>query len=560
MRWEQFKAILWLRWRLSRNQFSRAGSFSAAISIVVMVLLGGGAAALGAGGLFGGLLAGGKAKPEVLLLIFDGLILLFLFAWLAGLLAELQRSESIDLGKLLHLPVTLKQVFLFNFAAAHLSPILLLFVPATAGFCIGLSITGGLRMLLLLPVIGVVILTITAWTYCLRGWLAGLMANKRRRTALGVWCAIFTIGLAQLPGVVIKKLDLGKNAGSKRLKQESFIKAHAFVPPGWIGYSAMGLKRHQPWPSAGFVLLGLLMAAAGVARSYTLTERFYKGQDTARREKRSERRKVNSSTLLVSRKIPFLDDDTAGLATATLRSILRSPEFRLTLVMPAVILLLVFGSALGKVRGRPNMELVPFAITGGVLLIPLTLAAIMGNIFGMDRGGFRALMLSPMPRAKMLLARNVAFLPVVLIGSFLVLVLAGVFFRASNLVLLTGGFQAVTGFVLFCVLYNFLSILAPYRYSMNSLQGKKFKPVVLVATLASLLVWPFIVAILVVPPLAQFLAVYLGMPAWIPLNLTLAMALCALAVWGYWKVLPAQGRLLQQRETRILPEVTLETE
>ena len=47
---------------------------------------------------------------------------MFLFFWLIGLIVEIQRSETIDLPKLLHLPVALGRVFVLNYVASHLSP------------------------------------------------------------------------------------------------------------------------------------------------------------------------------------------------------------------------------------------------------------------------------------------------------------------------------------------------------------------------------------------------------------------------------------------------------
>ncbi len=65
-------------------------------------------------------LAGGYFCPAVsirfdLLLVWDGLVLAFLFFWLIGLLLELQRSEVLSLDKFLHLPVSLRGAFLINY-------------------------------------------------------------------------------------------------------------------------------------------------------------------------------------------------------------------------------------------------------------------------------------------------------------------------------------------------------------------------------------------------------------------------------------------------------------
>ena len=140
MNWEQLQAILWLRWRLTKNRFAHAGTVNALVSVVMLALLVIGAGASGVGGFLVGALALGKAGPQVLMLILDGVLVAFLIFWVSGLMVEIQRSESIDLVKLLHLPVTLQQVFVFNYAASHLTPSILLFLPGMLGLCAGLTL------------------------------------------------------------------------------------------------------------------------------------------------------------------------------------------------------------------------------------------------------------------------------------------------------------------------------------------------------------------------------------------------------------------------------------
>ena len=64
MNWQQLQAILWLRWRLTKNQFARAGRVNAVLSIIMLVLLLLGAVAAAVGGVVGGAFAGWKAPPR----------------------------------------------------------------------------------------------------------------------------------------------------------------------------------------------------------------------------------------------------------------------------------------------------------------------------------------------------------------------------------------------------------------------------------------------------------------------------------------------------------------
>ncbi|HSW02557.1 MAG TPA: hypothetical protein VLI39_20510 [Sedimentisphaerales bacterium] len=54
MHWSQIRTILWLRWRLTRNQWARGGRLSVGISIAIMVIL----LVIGIGGGIGGLCLG----------------------------------------------------------------------------------------------------------------------------------------------------------------------------------------------------------------------------------------------------------------------------------------------------------------------------------------------------------------------------------------------------------------------------------------------------------------------------------------------------------------------
>ena len=188
---EQLKTILWLRWRLMCNQWRRSGGLGAVISMLVGV----GAIMLGALS-FAGRIARGDFRPGQGSLAANHHVRLagrhrvFLFFWMIGLLTELQRSETIDLQKLMHLPVALGQMFGINYLVSHfrLEHRLRRSRHARTGHRPGIA--RGPEMILLLPLALSMVLMITAWTYCLRGWLATMMTNPRRRRTM-IMCITF---------------------------------------------------------------------------------------------------------------------------------------------------------------------------------------------------------------------------------------------------------------------------------------------------------------------------------------------------------------------------------
>jgi len=184
----------------------------------------------------------------------------------------------------------------------------------------------------------------------------------------------------------------------------------------------------------------------------------------------------------------------------------------------------------------------------------------MSNMFGIDRNGFRALVLLPTRRDYILFAKNLAFFPFVGLVALLLLALMKVFLGLPWPLFLPGLLQVPVAYLLFCLVCNLLSILAPYRLSPNTLQAKKPKPIVFLAVLGSMLCLPLVILPIMIPPALQLLFNTLAWLPWLPVNALATVVLLAAAATLYYAVLPAQGRLLQRREMIILREVTEETE
>ena len=575
MNWEQVKAVIWLRWRLTRNGVARAGAVNAVLSMFFLAVLCLGAIGAGLGGFLAGWLALGKANPQVLLLVWDGALLVFLIIWVSGLMVEIQRSESIDLAKLLHLPVTLTQVFVFNYVASHLTPAILFLLPAMLGLCAGLILGVGLQMFLLpLLVLGFIFM-ITAWSYCLRGWLAALMVNKRRRRAIIVWITLCFVLLSQIPNVVVnsglfrakREITAGQSPPSSGGARQGpgipikLLRAHLVVPPGWVGYGAMSMAERNPWPGLAAAAVCFVLGTYGLMRAYRMTLRFYQGADGQGDTKVASPATTGARRpLLVEWRLPWLPDDTAALALAGFRSLLRAPELKMAFIMPLVMIL-----ALGSAHfSRPQHALphawTAFGATAAAVIAAFSFAQAMANAFGLDRNGFRALVLLPTRRHHILLAKNLALFPFVAVVGLLLLSLAKLLLRISWSDFLAGLLQIPLAFLLFSLTCNLLAILVPYRLSQSTLQAKKPKPIVFLAVLLSMLALPIVMSPTLIPPGLQLLWSLEGWAPWLPVNLLLTLLLLAGAGALYRGLLPMEGRLLQRREQAILKEVTEEVE
>lgn len=112
MNWQHLKAFCWLRWRLSANQWRRGGALNALLMTIVAISTLVMAVPLFFGSFVLGLFVFPKATPVQLMYGWDAVVVGFVFFWSIGVLAELQRTESLSLSKFMHLPVSVKGAFL----------------------------------------------------------------------------------------------------------------------------------------------------------------------------------------------------------------------------------------------------------------------------------------------------------------------------------------------------------------------------------------------------------------------------------------------------------------
>jgi hypothetical protein len=211
-------------------------------------------------------------------------------------------------------------------------------------------------------------------------------------------------------------------------------------------------------------------------------------------------------------------------------------------------------------KRAPGQFLTTFAGTVAVIVGMFSVSQMLSNVFGLDRGGFRSLILLPTRRHHILLAKNLAFLPLAGAIAVALLILTRVLMGLPWNCLAGSLVQVPAAFFMFCLCGNLLAIFAPYRLASCSLQAKKPKPIIFVAALASMFLLPVVLAPILIPPGLQLLFSFAGWAPWLPVNFLASLVLLALVIWLYTLLLPLEGRLLYRREQTILKEVTEETE
>jgi len=578
MNWNQLRTVLWLRWRLTRNQWARSGGLGAVIAMVAVfssLVLG---AVCFVGALGGAVLGLANVPPAVIMAIWCGITVAFLFFWTIGLLAELQRSETIDLQRLMHLPVALGQMFAINYLVSHFTLSIAVAVPAMLGLAIGLGISRGPQMLLLIPLALGMVFMVTAWTYCLRGWLATLMSNPRRRRTVIMTITFVFILISQGPNLYFNVFQnrAGPSAGHGESRnahqQEMFnelLAAQDFLPPLWVAVGARGLAEGNAWP-AWWGLLGCLgLGLLGLRRAYRSTVRFYTGQTGGRAAVRTG--VANRPSLLpataergsrrfLELELPAVPEQAAALALATFRSMLRAPEVKMAWATSFLMSLIAGASFL--LRAPPTMSETakPFIATAVVLFSVFMMVQFLVNQFGFDRDGFRSLMFSPVDRRLVLLGKNLACLPAGAGFGTLLLMFVSFWLHAGLLTFLAGLFQLAAVLLIGSLAGNLLSILVPYRIQAGSLKPTKMPGVAMLVLMFCQLFFPIALSPVFLPAAAGWAWQCAGWPDQVPVNLLLSMLLAAVAAVIYWQSLDPLGRLLYRRETKILAVVTVEVE
>jgi ABC-2 type transport system permease protein len=585
--WDQLKTILWLRWRLTRNQWRRSGGAGAILAAIIAgsaVLLGG---VSFVGALLGAALGLGETKPIVVMGLWLGVTVAFLVFWLIGLMTELQRAETIDLQRLMHLPVALGQMFLVNYVASHFALSIILMLPAMTGLALGLTFSRGLAMLLLLPLAWSMVFMISAWTYCLRGWLAAMMSNPRRRRAIIMGITLAFILAAQLPNFYFNvfggrdRPKRQKGATAEEVQREratrqaaeqanvkKLIALQKFIPPLWLPYGALRLAENRPLPALLGTLGCLGLGVLGLRRAYRGTVRFYQGETGGKAAAgialpartvtptTSDKPKKN----LLEVRLPFVPEQAVAVALGTFRSMLRAPEVKMAWGTAFIVTVIAGASLLFRVAPKMPGAAKPFVVTGAMVFSLFMLAQFLANQFGFDRQGFRMFVLSPADRRLILLGKNLATWPVGAGFGLLLLVLISFWLRLPVVAAVAAVFQLVTLLLLGSLGGNLLSILVPYRIEAGSMKPTKMPALAMVVMVVCQLFFPVVMLPVFAPALLEWLWQKAGWPDFVPVNLLFSMILAALAAAGYWQSLAPLGRLFQRREIKILNTVTAEQE
>jgi hypothetical protein len=483
----------------------------------------------------------------------------------------------------MHLPVALGQMFVINYLVSHLALSIILCVPAMLGLALGMVIARGFEMSLLIPLALSMVFMVTAWTYCLRGWLAAMMTNPRRRRAIIMGITLMFVLLGQAPNLYFNVIqhhsrqfnqqpvtneDRQVRNSAEREKLNQFLAAQKFIPPLWLPWGAQALAEGLPLPALLGTLGCSVIGALGLRRAYRTTVKFYHGEAggmaAVRIKSANPPTAASTSTQtcghFLELRLPAVPEQAAALALASFRSMLRAPEVKMAWGFPFIMLIIFGAMFLSKATPEVNEAVKPFIAAGAMSVSVFTLFQFFANQFGFDRDGFRALMLSPTERRLILLGKNLACLPASALLALAVLGFISIRLHLSLPMILAALFQLATILLLATTGGNLFSILVPWRIQPGSMKPTKMSGLATLTLFLRQLLFPVMISPVFVPPLAGWLWQKAGLPGLIPVDLILSLALATAAGFIYWQTLQAFGRWLQRRETKILNVVTIEVE
>ena len=227
------------------------------------------------------------------------------------------------------------------------------------------------------------------------------------------------------------------------------------------------------------------------------------------------------------------------------------------MLLSPVIMLVVFSSMLFSGQRQDTPELLrPLMGLGAISMTMVGLLQLMQNQFGFDRSGFRAYVLAPTQRSDILLGKNLSVAPLAFGMCLISLSVFQLLLPMKIDHLLATLVQVISVYVIFCMVGNLASIIAPIPIKAGSLKAAKPSGVAMLIQFASF----FLFLLALIPPLLplglDLLVDFLGWRGGVPVYLVLSLVELAAVLWTYKHVLAAQGRLFQRREQKILATVT----
>ena len=559
----QLFALIWLKWRLVRNSLRSRKAVAGRVAAALGVLAGLGlslAAALGvgAGAYFlsmhsverGGLGARElSAGFAVLLFIFT-----IVFVMWALMPLALGGGSRFEPARMLLYPVSLGRLFAFDFLSDLMNLTSVFVVPSLVAVCVGVGLGRGSLWAGLLVAFVAVAFGLS-FSKLLSVLVGALMQVRRTRgetvvALLGSVLGLLGVAFGMTGGLMGKLLPLLE-------RHPGFLEGARWTPPGAAADAlARGLFAGDPVALGLSTLILAAYAAACVLLAYRVARRTALGAGGGGGGAKRAAAKSPAAPAAAREagyagwQLPFASPEFSALFEKELRYAMRNAQLRVIALMAVALTMLLRIGPAGMSGRRIWGGFTPYAegsgTVFGIIYTFMLVAPVSTNLFGYDGSGMRALVLSPVSRRTVLLAKNAAVTLVSLLLAAAGVCVGGLIIGdLSPPVLLFALLSFVTTATLFAPFGNWLSLQFPKRVEF----GKRMNR----SGVAGLLLVPLFF-LLILPPAAAIAAAHFAGSNVVKYVILAAFAL--LSVGLYALVLPRQGRSLERRELEILEAVT----
>ncbi|MCE3016284.1 MAG: hypothetical protein ACK56W_03335 [Pirellula sp.] len=196
--------FVWLRYRIRHNQVTHSSKIAQAFAVLGIFFVVMSTISVWGCGFLAGVFVPRLIGLDNNYLLWDIAALVALLSWTIHVLNEAQRGDPISLDRILHLPVSPGQAFVVNYLSSLGSTVFLMAAGGFLGLVIGSLFSVGPKAILFFFPMFAFLFAMTAITYWLQGWIAGLMANPRKRQTIIVMIPIAIILVTQLPVQLIQ--------------------------------------------------------------------------------------------------------------------------------------------------------------------------------------------------------------------------------------------------------------------------------------------------------------------------------------------------------------------
>ena len=485
---------------------------------------------------------GTRALPSVELIFFSIFSMTYLL-WIT-LPLSMGSSRQFDPGNLLMYPISFRKLFALDFVSEIVSLQSVFAIPAilAAGLGAGLA-RDRLGLALVVASIG------AAFGLALSKWISISMGSllRKRRTGGETLLALFGV-VAGLAGIALAQL------GQTMSQYGESIAALRWMPPGALAFALTeGLSPANSGRLILTIALMLVYTLALVGFTYWLSRRAVLGG--GRKKPRAREITQVDKSAYTGWAVPFVSPAFSALLEKELKYALRNAQLRMMALMPLILIGIRlmnrrFDQEMTAEGGSLVTEFLKYGeglmASAGILYVFLILTGLSCNLFAFEHAGMRTLILAPVDRSEILMAKNLAVTIIALILSIALLVVSQLVFGDINAgVVLFGALTFIISAALLSVIGNSLSIRFPKRMKIGTRMN--------VSGVVGILLIPMIL-LLGVPPLAAVAAGFIAQSLWVEYATLAVLALLSISL--YLIVIRSQGETLEQRELQVLEAVT----